>query len=50
MSDCPKCHRPLHKCQKCNGHGYISDFGNRVNCGACNYTGLICNEHGGRWK
>lgn len=48
--ECPKCHRPLHDCQKCNGRGFISDFGNRVNCGTCNTTGKVCSDHGGRWK
>jgi hypothetical protein len=50
MGDCPKCHRPLQKCQKCDGRGGISDFGNWTNCGNCKTTGKVCNEHGGNWK
>jgi hypothetical protein len=50
VSDCPKCHRPLQRCQKCNGQGYISDFGNKVNCKTCNNSGQVCNQHGGLWK
>jgi len=50
VSDCPKCYRPLHRCQSCDGKGSISDFGNKVNCGKCNNTGQVCSQHGGLWK
>jgi len=49
MGDCPKCHRPLHNCQKCNGRGGISDFGNWVNCSNCN-DGRVCSQHGRNWR
>lgn len=49
MSNCKKCHRPLHDCGACNG-GRASGIFGKLTCSKCNSTGVVCNQHGGHWK
>lgn len=51
MSNCHKCHRPLHDCDACNGgRSGRSPLGDKLQCSKCGTTGLVCNEHGAHWK
>lgn len=50
MSECRKCHEPLHECPDCDGQTRTSFLGDKLTCSTCRSTGWLCATHEGHWE